>query len=162
MPQLPTTTKAAILTEQRRPLVVDHVELPRELGVGQVLVKVRYSGICGSQLGEIDGVKGEDRFLPHLLGHEGSGVVLAVGPGVRHVAPDDVVVLHWRRGPGIESEVPVYRWGDRAVNAGCVTTFNEYAVVSENRCTNKLPQTHTHTPSNTETQANPTNSLTCS
>jgi len=135
MPQLPTTTKAAILTEQRRPLVVDHVELPQELGVGQVLVKVRYSGICGSQLGEIDGVKGEDRFLPHLLGHEGSGVVLAVGPGVQHVAADDVVVLHWRRGLGIESEVPIYRWGDLAVNAGCVTTFNEYAVVSENRCT---------------------------
>ena len=86
--------KAAILVEQNQPLVVAEVELPEALGVGQVLVKIHYSGICGSQLGEIDGVKGEDRFLPHLLGHEGSGIVLAVGPGVRHVEPDDTVVLH--------------------------------------------------------------------
>ncbi len=135
MPELPRTTKAAILVEQHQPLVVAEVELPEALGVGQVLVKIHYSGICGSQLGEIDGVKGEDRFLPHLLGHEGSGTVLAVGPGVRHVAPGDTVVLHWRRGRGIESEVPTYKWGDREVNAGCVTTFNEFAVVSENRCT---------------------------
>ena len=135
MPKLPRTTKAAILVKLGRPLVVAEVELPEVLGVGQVLVNVHYSGICGSQLGEIDGIKGEDRFLPHLLGHEGSGTVLAVGPGVRHVAPGDTVVLHWRRGRGIESEVPTYKWGDREVNAGCVTTFNEFAVVSENRCT---------------------------
>ena len=135
MPKLPRTTKAAILVEQHQPLVVAEVELPEVLGVGQVLVNVHYSGICGSQLGEIDGIKGEDQFLPHLLGHEGSGTVLAVGPGVRHVAPDETVVLHWRRGLGIESEVPTYKWGDREVNAGWVTTFNEYAVVSENRCT---------------------------
>ena len=135
MPEVPRTTKAAILVEQHQPLVVAEVELPETLDVGQVLVKIHYSGICGSQLGEIDGVKGEDRFLPHLLGHEGSGTVLAVGPGVRHVTPGDTVVLHWRRGEGIESEVPTYKWGDREVSAGSVTTFNEYALVSENRCT---------------------------
>jgi S-(hydroxymethyl)glutathione dehydrogenase/alcohol dehydrogenase len=116
-------------------LVVAEVELPEVLGVGQVLVKIHYSGICGSQLGEIDGVKGEDKYLPHLLGHEGSGTVVAVGPGVRHVTPDDKVVLHWRKGMGIESDVPTYKWGDCQVNAGWVTTFNEFAVVSENRCT---------------------------
>jgi S-(hydroxymethyl)glutathione dehydrogenase / alcohol dehydrogenase len=127
--------KAAILVEQNQPLVVAEVELPEALGVGQVLVKIHYSGICGSQLGEIDGVKGEDRFLPHLLGHEGSGIVLAVGPGVRHVEPDDTVVLHWCKGLGIDSETPTYRWGNREVSAGCLTTFNEYALVSENRCT---------------------------
>ena len=133
--QLPRATKAAILVQQRQPLVVDEVGLPESLDVGQVLVRVHYSGICGSQLGEIDGVKGEDQFLPHLLGHEGSGTVLAVGPGVLHVAPDDTVVLHWRRGLGIQSATPVYRWNGTALNAGWVTTFNEYAVVSENRCT---------------------------
>ena len=115
--------------------MVDEVDLPESLDVGQVLVRVHYSGICGSQLGEIDGVKGEDRFLPHLLGHEGSGTVLAVGSGVRHVAPDDVVVLHWRKGLGIQSGTPAYRWNGSTLNAGWVTTFNEYAVVSENRCT---------------------------
>ena len=46
-------TEAAILVEQRRPLVIDEVGLPDSLDVGQVLVEVLFSGICGSQLGEI-------------------------------------------------------------------------------------------------------------
>jgi S-(hydroxymethyl)glutathione dehydrogenase / alcohol dehydrogenase len=70
---LPTTTLAAILVEQRKPLVIAEIELPDTLEAGQVLVKVLSSGICGSQLGEIDGAKGEDKYLPHLLGHEGVG-----------------------------------------------------------------------------------------
>ena len=102
--------KAAILTELRKPLVIAEVELPKALDVGQVLVKVYCSGICGSQLGEIDGVKGEDKYLPHLLGHEGSGTVLAIGPGVRYVRPGDKVVLHWRKGLGIEAATPAYTW----------------------------------------------------
>jgi D-arabinose 1-dehydrogenase-like Zn-dependent alcohol dehydrogenase len=70
---IPKTMKAAMLVEQRKPLIIDDIELPQTLGVGQVLVKVLFSGICGSQLGEIDGAKGEDKYLPHLLGHEGAG-----------------------------------------------------------------------------------------
>jgi len=135
METLPKTMKAAILTNLRTPLEVTRIELPKSLQPGQVLVKIHFSGICGSQLGEIEGVKGEDRFLPHLLGHEGSGSVMAIGPGVRHVKPDDVVVLHWRKGAGIESEPPIYARNGRKINAGWVTTFNEYAIVSENRCT---------------------------
>ena len=130
-----TTTTAAILVETGRPLVVAEIGLPERLEYGQVLVRVRASGICGSQIGEIDGVKGPDKFLPHLLGHEGGGVVEETGPGVRHVKRGDRVVLHWRKGAGIESPTPKYRWGDRAVNAGWVTSFNERAVVSENRVT---------------------------
>jgi S-(hydroxymethyl)glutathione dehydrogenase/alcohol dehydrogenase len=132
---IPRTMKAAILVEMRKPLVVDEVALPPALEAGQVLVKVECSGICGSQLGEIDGAKGEDRYLPHLLGHEGSGTVIDVGPGVRHVRAGDKVVLHWRKGLGIESATPSYAWKGRPLNAGWVTTFNEYAVVSENRVT---------------------------
>ena len=132
---LPRSMKAAILTELRKPLVVAEVELPKALDVGQVLVKVYCSGICGSQLGEIDGVKGEDKYLPHLLGHEGSGTVLAIGPGVRYVRPGDKVVLHWRKGLGIEAATPAYTWNGNKANAGWITTFNEYAIVSENRVT---------------------------
>ena len=66
----PTTTQAAILVAQHEPLVVDTIELPRSLDVGQVLVELQCSGICGSQLGEIDGVKGPDRYLPHLVRRE--------------------------------------------------------------------------------------------
>jgi S-(hydroxymethyl)glutathione dehydrogenase/alcohol dehydrogenase len=135
----PASTRAAILVELNRPLVVDEIALPATLEVGQVLVELAYSGICGSQLGEIDGAKGEDKFLPHLLGHEGSGTVLGVGPGVRQVKPGDKVVLHWRKGPGIESPVPDYAWRDRKLNAGWVTTFNAHAVVAENRVTRIPP-----------------------
>ncbi len=127
--------KAAILVEQNKPLIIDEVGVPDGLQYGQVLVKVVCSGICGSQIGEIGGVKGPDKFLPHLLGHEGGGIVQDVGPGVKHVKKDDHVVMHWRKGIGIESGVPQYKWGDKVVNAGYVTTFNEYAVVSENRIT---------------------------
>ena len=132
---LPRTTKAAILTELKSPLIVAEINLPETLVAGQVLVRIHYSGICGSQLGEIDGAKGPDKYLPHLLGHEASGTVLAVGPGVRHVKPDDKVVLHWRKGLGIEAETPHYTWQGRQVNAGWITTFNEFSVVSENRVT---------------------------
>ncbi|MDC2995144.1 zinc-binding dehydrogenase [Prochlorococcus sp. AH-736-F09] len=127
--------KAAILIAQRKNLVVDDIELPSSLGVGQVLVKLEFSGICGTQLGEIDGVKGEDKYIPHLLGHEGSGVVKDIGPGVKTVKVGDSVVLHWKRGSGIQSEPPKYKWKGKEINAGWVTTFNSYAIVSENRCT---------------------------
>ena len=56
--------KAAILVELNQPLIVDEIELPDALDFGQVLVKVHYSGICGSQLGEIEGIKGPDHYLP--------------------------------------------------------------------------------------------------
>jgi len=127
--------KAAILVEQNKPLVVADIELPSKLEKGQVLVKVVSSSVCGSQIGEIDGVKGPDRFLPHLLGHEGGGIVEETGPGVKRVKKGDHVVMHWRKGLGIESATPKYKWGDKTVNAGWVTTFNEKAIISENRLT---------------------------
>lgn len=127
-------TKAAILVEQRRPLELAEVSLPA-LGYGQVLVEIKATRICGSQLGEIDGVKGPDRFLPHLLGHEAGGIVLEVGPEVSHVKPGDRVVLHWRPGRGIQAKPVIYDWDGRKVNAGNITTFQEFTVVSENRLT---------------------------
>ena len=133
--EYPTRFRAAILVETGQPLVVDEIEFKGPLRAGQVFVKVFYSGICGSQLGEIDGKKGKDNYLPHLLGHEGSGEVMAVGPGVRFVSPGDKVVMHWRKGSGIDAAPPAYQWQGKKLNAGFVTTFNEYAVVSENRLT---------------------------
>ena len=129
------TMRAAVLVEQNQPLALAEIGLPQALRFGQVLVKVLYSGICGSQLGEIAGVKGPDPWLPHLLGHEGSGRVLAVGEGVSTVAEGDLVVMHWLEGTGLCGPPPKYSWNGNTVNAGFVTTFNEYAVVSENRVT---------------------------
>ena len=74
----PRKIKAAVLVTQRAPLELAELDLPEELSFGQVLVKVHYSGICGAQINEIEGAKGPDKFLPHLLGHEGSGTVAVV------------------------------------------------------------------------------------
>ena len=133
------TTTAAILVEQKKPLVVAEIRLPKELSFGQVLVKILYSGICGAQLNEIAGAKGPDRFLPHLLGHEAVAEVLEIGPGVKTVAPGQRVCLHWRPGTGLQADPPKYEWdgpgGRVVVNAGWVTTFGRHAVISENRMT---------------------------
>src|SRR5713226_8217420 len=102
--------KAAILVRQHAPLELAEIKSPDSLRFGQVLVKIHYSGICGAQLNEIEGAKGPDKFLPHLLGHEGSGIVVDVGPGVRTVKKDDHVVLHWRPTNGIQAETPAYDW----------------------------------------------------
>ena len=58
--------KAAVLVKSKKPLIIENLELP-ELNFGQVHVKLKYSGICGAQINEIDAVKGLDKFLPHLL-----------------------------------------------------------------------------------------------
>jgi S-(hydroxymethyl)glutathione dehydrogenase/alcohol dehydrogenase len=126
--------KAAVLVELNAPLVLADLDMPA-LDVGQVLVKIQCSGICGAQLGEIAGVKGPDKFLPHLLGHEGGGVVVDIGPGVTQVKPGDHVVMHWRKGTGIHARPASYSWDGRKVNAGWVTTFQDHAIVSENRVT---------------------------
>ncbi|MBI4823747.1 MAG: zinc-binding dehydrogenase [Nitrospirae bacterium] len=126
--------KSAFLEKLNSPLVIDQLIIPK-LDVGQVLVKVICSGICGKQIGEIDGWFGEDKYLPHLMGHEGGGVVVETGPGVTSIRKGDHVVMHWRKGSGIESSFPRYKRGDSSVGGGLVTTFNEYAVVSENRIT---------------------------
>jgi S-(hydroxymethyl)glutathione dehydrogenase/alcohol dehydrogenase len=125
---------AAILVQQKSPLALEEIEIP-PVKLGQVLVRVICCGICGSQIGEINGVKGPDRYLPHLLGREGTGEVLECGEGVRRVKPGDRVVLHWRKAAGLESVAPVYQSKIGKVNAGWVTAFNEYALVSENRLT---------------------------
>ncbi|MEI7863813.1 MAG: zinc-binding dehydrogenase [Chthoniobacterales bacterium] len=130
-------TQAAILVEQRKPLVIDEVEVPT-LKHGQVLVEVHATRVCGSQIGEIEGVKGPDKFLPHLLGHEAGAIVLETGADVTHVASGDRVVCHWRPGAGIDAGGSIYDWNGTKVNAGPITTFQKYAVISENRLT-KVP-----------------------
>lgn len=128
------TYKAAILTELNAPLQIWGVE-HHPLEYGQVLVRILVSGICGSQLQEIRGEKGNEKFLPHLLGHEACGIVEDVGPGVHMVSIGDKVVCHWRIGSGIESAFPNYYFDGRMITSGKITTFSEFSVISENRLT---------------------------
>ena len=100
--------RAAVLTELGKPLeILGDIGIP-DLAPGQVLVDVAYSGVCRSQLMEVRGARGEDRWLPHMLGHEASGRVLAVGSAVTKVAPGDLVIWDNRcllhRGTGYDAD----------------------------------------------------------
>jgi S-(hydroxymethyl)glutathione dehydrogenase/alcohol dehydrogenase len=82
--------RAAVAVEPGKPLVVEELELggPRE---GEVLVELRATGVCHTDAYTLSGRDSEGRF-PSILGHEGAGVVVEVGPGVRSVAPGDHVI----------------------------------------------------------------------
>ena len=127
-------TEAAVLVELGQPLVLAELVIP-PLKPGQVLVEVVFSGICHTQLLEIRGYRGQDRYLPHCLGHEGSGIVRQTGPSVTKVKSGDRVILSWIKGSGADVPGTTYRWEDRTVNAGAITTFSRYSVISENRLT---------------------------
>lgn len=136
-------TEAAILVDTSKPLELVELETPA-LKPGQVLVEVTYSGACHTQVLEARGHRGEDKWVPHCLGHEATGRVLETGAGVTKVKEGDRVVLSWIKGTGIEAGGSVYQWNGKNVNAGGVTTFQRHSVVSENRLTalpDHLPET---------------------
>lgn len=134
--KLPTGTfKAACLIENRKPLEILDISFPIGLSSKQVLVRNLLTSICGSQIGEIDGKKGKDPYLPHLLGHEAISEVIAVATDVENVEVGQKVVLHWMKGKGGEAQSHSQISNGNKINAGPITTFSEYSVVSENRCT---------------------------
>jgi alcohol dehydrogenase len=84
-----------------RPLALEEVELgaPR---AGELLVRIAAAGVCHSDVSVVDGSR--VRPLPMALGHEASGVVEQVGPGVRDVQPGDHVVLTFVPSCGVCAE----------------------------------------------------------
>src|SRR3989344_1607951 len=132
-------TEAAVLREIGKPLSLEELEIP-ELQRGQVLVKILYSGVCGRQYNEWKGYYGEDKFLPHTFGHEGSAIVEKVGQDVETVKPGDYVVLTWIKGKGIDAAPCKYKNNKgETINSGQISAFSNYAVVSENRMV-KVPK----------------------
>ena len=83
--------RAAVLREPERPVAVETVWLAPP-GRGEVLVRVAAAGVCHSDLHLADGMLGPGRW-PMVLGHEGAGVVEAVGPGVAGLVPGDHVAF---------------------------------------------------------------------
>src|SRR5471032_3401723 len=83
-------TKAAIAWKAGQPLTIEEVELggPRE---GEVLVEIKATGICHTDYYTLSGADPEGIF-PAILGHEGAGVVVDVGPGVKSLKKDDHVI----------------------------------------------------------------------
>jgi len=93
-PRVPSdslTMRACVLREPGRPPAVETVTLepPR---AGEVLVKIAAAGVCHSDIHLADGLLGAGRW-PMVLGHEGAGIVAAVGDGVTDVAVGDHVVF---------------------------------------------------------------------
>jgi len=83
-------TRAAIATAAGKPLEIHEVDLdgPKE---GEVLVEIKATGICHTDAFTLSGDDPEGIF-PAILGHEGAGVVLEVGPGVTSLQPGDHVI----------------------------------------------------------------------
>ena len=83
-------TRAAVAFEAKRPLEIVEVDLegPR---AGEVLIEIKATGICHTDAYTLDGLDSEGIF-PSILGHEGAGVVVEVGPGVTSVAVGDHVI----------------------------------------------------------------------
>jgi S-(hydroxymethyl)glutathione dehydrogenase/alcohol dehydrogenase len=85
-------TRAALFRSPERPLETVELDL-EEPKAGEVLVRMAAIGVCGSDLHVL---KGEwPRPAPMVLGHEGAGVVQAIGAGVDSLAPGDRVVISW-------------------------------------------------------------------
>jgi S-(hydroxymethyl)mycothiol dehydrogenase len=90
---MPTKARGVIAYEPKGKLKVEEFTID-EPGPNEVLVKILASGVCHTDWGVKEGVYGSSGF-PFLLGHEGAGVIEAVGPGVQHQVGDHVI-LAWR------------------------------------------------------------------
>ncbi|MCR9275139.1 MULTISPECIES: S-(hydroxymethyl)glutathione dehydrogenase/class III alcohol dehydrogenase [Mameliella] len=83
-------TRAAVALEAGKPLEVMEVNLEGPKA-GEVLVEIKATGICHTDEFTLSGADPEGLF-PAILGHEGAGVVLEVGPGVTSLKPGDHVI----------------------------------------------------------------------
>ena len=94
---MPVETTAAVLHAFGEPQRIEQVEL-RDPGPDEVLVRIQAAGVCHSDVGQADGEWGFP--LPAVLGHEGAGVVEAVGSNVSSVSVGEPVVLNSAPGCG--------------------------------------------------------------
>jgi len=125
--------KAAILTKLKKIIIHDFV-IPKKLRQDQVLVKVNYAGICGSQIMEYLGHRGKDNYLPHAFGHEATGRVIDIGKKVKKVSIKDEVILSWIKGKGLDyGGFKLADVNNKKINFGPISTFSSMAIVSENR-----------------------------
>ena len=127
------TFRAAILNNVKKIKFHDFL-VPSKLREDHVLVKINYTGICGSQIMEFLGHRGKDNFLPHAFGHEAVGQVIAIGKKVKKVLPKDEVILSWIKGKGLDyGGFQLANVKNQKINFGPISTFSSFAIVSENR-----------------------------
>jgi len=124
---------AAILTKQKEKLKILNLDLSN-VPKNYVLVKMKFSGICHTQLNEISGILGKDRFIPHCIGHEGVGEIIFTGIGIKNLKIGDKVVISWIKKKIKKKILPIsYNSNLKKINtSGCNTLLN-YSLVSEDR-----------------------------
>jgi len=101
--------KAAVVRSFREPLVVEEIPVPAP-GAGEVLVKIRATGVCHTDLHAADGDWPVKPTLPFVPGHEGAGVVAAVGSGVKSLKEGDPVGIAWLHDACGECEFCITGW----------------------------------------------------
>jgi len=126
------TMQAAVVRAFGKPLAIEEVPIPTP-GPGEVLVKIAATGVCHTDLHAADGdwpVKPTPPFIP---GHEGAGIVAALGPGVTNLKEGDPVGIAWLHDAcgtceycitGWETLCPAQRNSGYSVNG----SFAEYAI----------------------------------
>ena len=124
--------KAAVLVKKNYIKILD-LKKP-ELNKAQLFVKIIYSSLCHTQLSEIKGIRGEDKFLPHCIGHEGVGKVIKKGKNVENVKTGDLVVVSWvKRKKQKKYKSLAFDSNGKKINTGGCNTLIKYSVMSDNR-----------------------------
>ena len=124
---------AAILNRQKKDLLLLDLEYPK-VPKNYVLVKMMYSGICHTQLNEISGILGKDKFIPHCMGHEGVGEIVNIGFGVKKFKIKDKVVISWIKKKTNKKIFPTfYKHNLKKINTGGCNTLLNYSLVSDDR-----------------------------
>jgi len=124
---------AAILNRQKKDLLLLDLEYPK-VPKNYVLVKMMYSGICHTQLNEISGILGKDKFIPHCMGHEGVGEIVNIGFGVKKFKIKDKVVISWIKKKTNKKIFPTfYEHNLKKINTGGCNTLLNYSLVSDDR-----------------------------
>ena len=131
----PLKLKSAVLFKLNSSLKILDIKIPK-LKKNQVLVKIFYSAICRSQIMEIFSGRNNKKYLPHMLGHEASGKVIKSYDNKKFKENDDVI-LTWIKSDLKDSINPSYKFKNKKINSGKVTTFSNYAIVSQDRLVKK-------------------------
>jgi len=129
---IPKTMKAAVVRKFGEPLAVQEVPVPTP-GSGQALVEIIASGVCHTDLHAADGDWPIKPILPFTPGHEGAGIVVALGPGVTHLKEGDRVGVAWLHSACGHCEFCLSGWETlckKQQNSGYSTNggFAQYAV----------------------------------
>ena len=125
--------QAAILRKKEK-IEIHNFNFPQKLRCDQVLIKIKYAGICGSQIMEYLGKRGKDFYLPHCFGHEAVGKVFAIGKRVTKVKIGDKVILSWIKGKGLDfGGFTLKNTKKEKINFGPISALSSHVIACENR-----------------------------